>query len=60
MAPVPADVAQAAEVVVAAAAVSAPPVAAAVTAPVQARAAYKRQPSNPGRRKARQPVGNVA
>jgi hypothetical protein len=60
MALAPADVAQAAEVVVVAAEVLAPPVAEAVTELAQALAAYKRQPSNPGRRKARQPVGNVA
>ena len=60
MALAPADVAQAAEAVVVAAEVSAPSVAAAVTELVQVLAAYKRQPSNPGRRKARQPVGNVA
>jgi hypothetical protein len=60
MAPAQVDVAQAAEVVVAAAAVSVPLVAAAVTELVQALAACRRQPSNPGQRKARQPVGNVA
>jgi hypothetical protein len=60
MAPAPVDVARAAEVEVVAAEVRAPSVAAAVTEPAQALAAYKRQPSNPGRRKARQPVGNVA
>jgi hypothetical protein len=51
---------QAVAVVVAAAEEPALLVAAVATERVQALDAYKRQPSNPRRRKARQPAGNVA